>query len=191
MQITEQAKFLAKQIVLTFYHHDRGNFTDAAECLSHVYMALFPHIKENKILEAAKSYCEALRLKDIIDTQKNRNNRLTDPRWSPVYDQFLITAKALQIDTRWAYHHLAGYQKHKGEIEYWSDLMKSESFFLESAAIKKDWLIKKSDGRNGPGPMPFLYMVSAECHDLHNKKSTTLSTSIMEIYFTCLLEDEF
>ena len=187
MKVTAQAEELAEEVLNAYYEHDQGNLTAAASSLAKVYAALFTDVANHLCVTAAEAYFAALSIKDGIDEQSDRSHRLTDPRWASVYERFLETATILGLDQRWAYHHSAGYQKHKGELEYWHDLIAAEQYFLERVLRDKHWVDKRSDGRNGPGPLPFLYMVSAECHDLHSRKAAILSKSMMAMYFTIVL----
>jgi len=154
-----------------------------------VYSALFLDLETEDINKAAQHYVEALRIKDLIDAEPDRATRLTDPRWGEVYQSFLKNAQTLRLDPRWAYHHHAGFQKHKGELDYWTDLMLAERYMLDRILRHSRWREKRSDGRNGPGPLPFLYMVSAECHDLHHPQAAALSLEMMAIYFTVVLDE--
>ncbi len=190
IKVTQRAENLADQILRAYYEHDLGNLEAAASNLAQVYEALFPDVPVESCQQGAHAYFAALAIKDSIDEEADRSKRLTDPRWSAVYEHFLTTAHALGLDPRWAYHHYQGFQKHKGELEYWQDLMAAERFFLARVLRDDHWQYKRSDGRNGPGPLPFLYMVSAECHDLHSRKAAALSRSIMAIYFTLVLGDD-
>lgn len=187
MKVTAQAEELAGEILNAYHEHDQGNLDAAAASLAKVYTALFPDVAKHSCMAAAEAYFAALSVKDRIDEEVDRNLRLTDPRWAGVYERFLDTATILGLDRRWAYHHCAGYQKHKGELEYWHDLIAAEQLFLERVLRNKNWVDKRSDGRNGPGPLPFLYMVSAECHDLHSREAAMLSKSMMAMYFTIVL----
>lgn len=192
MQQSQQhlAERLAADIVAAYVHHDQGQLDRAADKFASVYQELFPAVGENRARAAARSYVAALAIKDDIDRQADRATRLVDPRWGQVHEQFLATASELDLDPRWAYHHGEGYRKHKGEIDYWPDLIKSEEYFCARAARNPSWLEKRSDGQNGPGPIPFLYMVAAECHDLHNPQAVRLALAAMTLYFTALVGDE-
>jgi hypothetical protein len=181
------AESLAADIVAVFVFHDQGRLHRAAQKLATVYEKLFPDLGGPRALAAAQSYTAALAIKDAIDEQEDRAQRLVDPRWGQVHERFLETARELGLDPRWAYHHGEGYRKHKGEVEYWSDLIKAEEYFCARAARNPAWQLKQSDGRNGPGPLPFLYLVAAECHDLHSEEAARLAQAAMALYFAALL----
>jgi len=187
MEASSRAESLARDVLRAYRAHDEGDLAAAASSLARVYVALFRDIPADACERAARAYFGALGIKDRIDEEPDRGRRLTDPRWGSVYDRFLETAEALRLDPRWAYHHLQGFQKHKGELDYWNDLIAAERLFVARVARDARWQDKKSDGRNGPGPLPFLYMVSAECHDLHSREAAELSLQVMTLYFAAVL----
>ena len=187
MEAGSTAARLARDVLRAYQAHDEGDLASAAASLARVYAALFRDVSADECERAARAYFSALAIKDRIDEEPERTRRLTDPRWGAVYERFLETAEALRLDPRWAYHHHQGFQKHKGELNYWDDLVAAERLFVARVAGDDRWARKRSDGRNGPGPLPFLYMASAECHDLHSREAAELSLAVMTLYFAAIL----
>lgn len=183
----ELARTVAQHVCRGFILHDDGDLDLAADEFGHSYRLVFDDVPCEKAMAAGKSYALALAAKDVIDCEQDRAKRLVDPRWDRVYRQFLEITGLLGIDPRWAYHYNQFWVKHKAELEYWSDVVESERYW--TARLLPSWQDKQSDGRNGPGPLPFLYAAAVEAHDLHTEAAWKMAEEVMTMYFGAIFAE--
>ncbi len=159
----------------------------AAEEFGHSYRLVFDDVSRERAMAAGIAFARALAAKDVIDAEQDRAKRMVDPRWDGVYRAFLEIAELLEIDPRWAYHYNQFWLKHKAEIEYWSDIVESERYW--TLRLLPSWQDKQSDGRNGPGPLPFLYAAAVEAHDLHTPEAWEMAEEVMTMYFGAIFAE--
>ena len=183
----ETARRIAKLVCRGFVAHDEGRLELAGIHFGESYRLLFAGVDGDDAARAGRAFARALAIKDAIDADQDRVRRLVDTRWSDVHLAFVDVAELLGIDLRWAYHYAEFWRKHKGEIDYWSDGVAAERYL--TARLAPTWHDKRSDGRNGPGPLPFLYAAAVEAHDLHTEAAWQMAEEVMALYFTAVLAD--
>ena len=184
-KIYAKAEQIAWFECLGFIEHDKENYELAAKYFSRTYLEAY-NISKEKAEEAAKNHVDALKVKDQIDKEKDRRKRFVDHRWKRVCEKLQAMAEALEVEDNFAYHTTEFWRKHKGERDYWSDCFEAQKIFLKSK-IKKEWQEKKSDGRNGAGLLPTLYLASVEGHDLHSDEAWEITKKINALYYYVIL----
>ncbi|MEM9342605.1 MAG: hypothetical protein AAGA87_06135 [Pseudomonadota bacterium] len=183
--IAEEAREIARAMCQGFIAHDDGDMENAASRFADAYTRGFA-VDGAVGQKAAQAFVDALAIKDAIDADQDRARRLVDPRWHDVHMRFRDLAATLNIDRRWAFHYCEFWRKHKGEVDYWSDGIEAERYM--TARLAPPWLDKRSDGRNGPGALAFLYCAAVEAHDVHTDAGWRLAEGAMALYFEAVLE---
>ncbi|MEL6543976.1 MAG: hypothetical protein AAFQ82_05085 [Myxococcota bacterium] len=180
-------RIVARHVCKGFILHDEGDLSRAAEEFGHSYRLVFRDVSPDRAMRAGDAFARALAAKDAIDVEQNRAKRMVDPRWDRVYRCFLEIADLLNVDPRWAYHYNQFWLKHKAEVEYWSDVVESERYWTQR--LLPSWQDKRSDGQNGPGPLPFLYAAAVEAHDLHTPQAWEMAEGVMTMYFDAIFAE--
>lgn len=184
--LRDAAARLAYTLCTAFIRHDQARYGEAAGCFAEVNIALFPELRDSA-RNAAQHFTNALRIKDAIDLADDRKIRFADPRWAEVYVEFLKYCSALHVPIDYAYHATEFWRHHKGERDYWTHCLAAERIVAERLLGDSSWTTKKSDGRNGFGILPALYLVGVEAHDLHSDAAWDMAQRAMALYFEIIL----
>lgn len=181
---------LASIECMAFKLQDEKKYDLSAKFFYKIYREIFNDISANDSMLAAKYYVEALKIKDIIDQEYlDVESRSRDSRWSDVENAFKNFCKKLKINSQFAVHNTLCWKNHKICGDYISEGISAQKIFVKRLLQNnKKWYEKKKDGLNGPGPLPFLYLVAVEAHDLHTNQAWELVEDVMTLYYKIILD---
>ncbi|HLC79366.1 MAG TPA: hypothetical protein VJG83_02955 [archaeon] len=92
---------------------------------------------------------------------------------------------------KFAKHNADCWKNHKIKKDYITEAIKAQEIFVSRVLKNKKWYEKRKDGLNGPGPLPFLYLVAIEAHDLHDDEAWNLAEDAMTLYYKIILKEMY
>lgn len=172
----------AKHLCRGFVLHDEGGYEQAVDAFA-VADKIWFDVDEETARRSAQAYVDALRAKDEIEEQVANQKQLAYTDWSPVYDALRTRGVTLDINQTYAHFTKQAWKHHKTGDDYWAYILKAQQLVVQAAVGDDDYPHKDSDGLNGYGPEPTLYLVGVECHDCHDSERWEQAVRVMTEYF--------
>ncbi|MFB6109220.1 MAG: hypothetical protein ABEJ82_10370 [Haloplanus sp.] len=187
--VGESARYMADQLCRGFVEHDRRNREEAVEAFAAVDSLQFRHLDPADARRAAVGYVDALWEKDAVEETAMVDGeldpvQLADADWSPVEAAFERRARAAGIDLRYADRTTAAWRAHKVGGDYWTPMMRAQTYELRAALQDPDYPNKPRHGQSGFGPEPARYALGNELHDT---RQWDQAREVMRPYFECVL----
>lgn len=182
MTSPQTAERAAEAMVNGFIFHDRGDYEQSIEAFTIADKIHFG-VDEETARGAAEGYVNALKAKDELEDYVDTMSDLDSVSWFSVFKPLRKRANALGINTQYAHLTTEAWKQHKIGGDYWTPVLEAQQYVVQAAIDDPEYPHKQSDGRNGYGPEPALYLVSVECHDLHTESRVELGKRIMTEYY--------
>ena len=190
--IERQARFLAERICSGFQLHDRRQRDESIEAFYAVDRNQFADLEDERALEAAEAFVDALWAKDDIE-KSYQVDGVIDPAsiaeadYDPVYQPLERRAEAVGMDVRYAEKTTEAWRNHKTAEDYWTPFLEAQSIELRAALGQPDYPSKPKEGSSGYGPLATRYVLAVELHDLHTSETWEEAIRVMTPYYRAIL----
>lgn len=182
-----EPRSVAKKMGMGFVYHDQRMRDEAVDAFAAVDRFQFQHVSPETARKAAEAYVDALWIKDEIEDSCRANGQidpdeLVDADWTPVEEAFQRRAALAGIDRKYAELSTISWRRHKlgGDHDYWTPMMKAQTYELRAALQDDDYPHKARHGQSGFGPEPLRYALGMELHDMRRFEE---ALNVMTPYF--------
>lgn len=191
--LDRQARYLAERICSGFQLHDRRQRDESVEAFFAVDRHQFAHLDDDRALEAARAFVDALWEKDDIEKSFQVDGEIDSAAiakadYDSVYEPLKRRAKVVGMDERYAEMTKLAWKHHKTEEDYWTPFLEAQTIELKAALGNPDYPAKPKEGTSGYGPLATRYVLAVELHDQHTHETWEEAIRVMTPYYRAILQ---
>jgi len=166
--------------------HDEGEYEQAIEEFT-TTDAIWFDVPTAVARGGAIGYVEALRSKDRLDDPSTDSPLSNRTLWELVKSSLIARGEILGINRRYGIRTTQAWYQHKTGGDYWTPFLDAQRAVVQAAIDDPQYPRKGSDGTQGYGPEPVVYLLAVELHDLHSTERWKQAQQIMTMYFEQIL----